>query len=110
MRLALWDVACGGESAQWECYRRLADGRRPSTLRDLLEIVEPSEGAGCEPSPAIDVLRDCVTTGGMSLGALTAQAHEAIAHAANSIGMLSNSGEGGESPRPQSWGGTPTLA
>ncbi len=35
---------------------------------------------------------------GMSLGALSPEAHEAIAIAMNTIGGRSNSGEGGEDP------------
>ena len=35
-------------------------------------------------------------TGGMSLGAISREAHEAIAIAMNRIGGKSNSGEGGE--------------
>ena len=97
VRIALWKVACDGEAASWERYQRTADGRRPSTLRDLLVIAEPEVEPEVEPASASEVLQACVTTGGMSLGALTALAHEAIANAANAIGMMSNSGEGGES-------------
>jgi glutamate synthase (NADPH/NADH) large chain len=34
----------------------------------------------------------------MSIGALSPEAHEALAEAMNSIGGFSNSGEGGEDP------------
>ena len=37
-------------------------------------------------------------TGGMSLGALSREAHEVLAIAMNRIGAKSNSGEGGEDP------------
>ena len=37
-------------------------------------------------------------TGGMSLGALSREAHECLAIAMNRIGGRSNSGEGGEDP------------
>ena len=37
-------------------------------------------------------------TGGMSLGALSREAHEVLAIAMNRIGGKSNSGEGGEDP------------
>jgi len=95
VRIALWEVACAKGPEAWERYATLADVRRPAALRDLLEF-QTIDTPTVEAATAVDVLRDCVTTGGMSLGALTAQAHEAIAHAANAIGMLSNSGEGGE--------------
>lgn len=97
VRIALWNVACGGERSTWARYQRIADGRRPSTLRDLLDFATPETPATVVPASATEVLVACVATGGMSLGALTAQAHEAITYAANAIGMLSNCGEGGES-------------
>ena len=96
VRLALWDVARSGDDDRWDRYAKLAEDRRPSALRDLLDIVVPDDATTRETPSAIDVLRRCVVTGGMSMGALTAQAHEAIAHAANTIGMASNTGEGGE--------------
>lgn len=46
-----------------------------------------------EPASSI-VERFC--TGGMSLGAISRETHEAIAIAMNRIGGKSNSGEGGE--------------
>jgi glutamate synthase (ferredoxin) len=46
-----------------------------------------------EPATSI-VERFC--TGGMSLGAISRETHEAIAIAMNRIGGKSNSGEGGE--------------
>jgi len=46
-----------------------------------------------EPATSI-VQRFC--TGGMSLGAISRETHEAIAIAMNRIGGKSNSGEGGE--------------
>lgn len=46
-----------------------------------------------EPAASI-VQRFC--TGGMSLGAISRETHEAIAIAMNRIGGKSNSGEGGE--------------
>ncbi len=39
-------------------------------------------------------------TGGMSLGALSKEAHEVLAIAMNRLGAMSNSGEGGEDPKP----------
>ena len=96
VRIALWRVALTGAREDWEDYRRLSDGRRPAVLRDLVDFTPLPGPMNVEPQSAEEVLRDCVVTGGMSLGALTVNAHEAIAWAANEIGMLSNSGEGGE--------------
>lgn len=65
-------------------------------LRDLLEFKsdkKPISIGRVEPAANI-VERFC--TGGMSLGAISRETHEAIAVAMNRIGGKSNSGEGGE--------------
>ncbi|XP_020971527.1 uncharacterized protein LOC107625353 [Arachis ipaensis] len=65
-------------------------------LRDLLEFKSdraPIHVGKVEPASAI-VHRFC--TGGMSLGAISRETHEAIAIAMNRLGGKSNSGEGGE--------------
>jgi glutamate synthase (NADPH/NADH) large chain/glutamate synthase (ferredoxin) len=72
---------------------------RPTSLRDLLERIP----TGREPIPIdevepIEEIRRRFTTAGMSLGALSPEAHECLAIAMNAIGGKSNSGEGGEDP------------
>ena len=65
-------------------------------LRDLLEFKSdraPIPLGKVEPTSLI-VQRFC--TGGMSLGAISRETHEAIAIAMNRLGGKSNSGEGGE--------------
>ena len=65
-------------------------------LRDLVELKSdraPIPIGKVEPATSI-VERFC--TGGMSLGAISRETHEAIAIAMNRIGGKSNSGEGGE--------------
>ncbi|MCB9476962.1 MAG: glutamate synthase large subunit [Deltaproteobacteria bacterium] len=99
MRFALWEVSRTASRSDWQRYQRITDSRRPSVLRDLLDIRQPEQTRTKEPLPAQAILRDCVVTGGMSHGALTSNAHQSIAYAANQIGMLSNSGEGGEDRR-----------
>uniref|UniRef100_A0A803LSZ8 glutamate synthase (ferredoxin) n=1 Tax=Chenopodium quinoa TaxID=63459 RepID=A0A803LSZ8_CHEQI len=67
-------------------------------LRDLLEFKSdraPIPVGRVEPATSI-VERFC--TGGMSLGAISRETHEAIAIAMNRLGGKSNSGEGGEDP------------
>jgi glutamate synthase (NADPH/NADH) large chain len=88
-------------SGDYDRYRVYADlvNRRPvSTLRDLMDL----EAAGppvpldeVEPAEAILPRFD---SAGMSLGALSPEAHEALAIAMNRLGARSNSGEGGEDP------------
>ena len=72
----------------------------PHSLRNLLEFVAlPSGPIPIEEVEPIEEIRRRFTTAGMSLGALSPEAHEALAIAMNRIGGKSNSGEGGEDPR-----------
>ncbi len=70
---------------------------RYATLRGLFEF-------GGEPvpleevEPAAEIVKR-FTTGAMSLGSISKEAHETLAIAMNRIGGKSNTGEGGEDPR-----------
>lgn len=85
------------ESA-FSVYQQHLANRPVNVLRDLLEFKSdraPIPVGKVEPASSI-VQRFC--TGGMSLGAISRETHEAIAIAMNRIGGKSNSGEGGEDP------------
>ena len=69
--------------------------RRRSTLRGLLDFVNRDPISIDEVEPAKSITRR-FTTGAMSFGSLSAEAHQTLAVAMNSIGGRSNSGEGGE--------------
>ena len=87
------------ESGDFELYREYADTvnkRKPMVLRDLLSVrddITPAPLDDVEPWEDI-VLR--FDSAGMSLGALSPEAHESLAEAMNELGGRSNSGEGGE--------------
>lgn len=87
------------QSGDYGIYKEYADlvNERPVTvLRDLLKVrddIEPIELDAVEPEADILPRFD---SAGMSLGALSPEAHEALATAMNRLGGRSNSGEGGE--------------
>jgi len=89
-------------SGSWQDYRIYADmvnQRRILTIRDLLKL-KP----GANPIPLDEVepeeqLFPRFDSAGMSIGALSPEAHESLAVAMNRLGGRSNSGEGGEDPR-----------
>lgn len=86
-----------GESDAWDKYLGTINERPTALVRDLLTFV------GVEPVPleeveSADRIMRRFVTAAMSLGALSRDAHETLAEAMNSIGGLSNSGEGGEDP------------
>ncbi|BAT85134.1 Ferredoxin-dependent glutamate synthase [Vigna angularis] len=79
-------------------YQQYLANRPANVLRDLLEFKSDRAAipvGKVEPASSI-VQRFC--TGGMSLGAISRETHEAIAIAMNRLGGKSNSGEGGEDP------------
>ena len=82
----------------WKEYASLVNTRPAATLRDLLSITVVQRAidlADVEPMEAIVKRFD---SAGMSLGALSPEAHESLAEAMNGLGGRSNSGEGGEDP------------
>ena len=83
----------------YSSYLAFARGVRdlpPVYLRDLLEFNFPSEGVQIDQVEAITEIRKRFVTPGMSLGALSPEAHETLAIAMNRIGAKAVSGEGGE--------------
>ncbi|MBT9310768.1 glutamate synthase large subunit [Leptothoe kymatousa] len=77
-------------------YKEHLQGSPVAALRDLLDFKSDRTAIAIdEVEPVADIMkRFC--TGGMSLGALSREAHETLAIAMNRIGGKSNSGEGGE--------------
>ena len=68
----------------------------PIYLRDLLELVPAKTPARLDTVESITEIRKRFVTPGMSLGALSPEAHETLAIAMNRIGAKAVSGEGGE--------------
>ncbi len=87
-------------SGDYEDYRRYADlvNNRPvATLRDLLTL-NTEQRIDIAEVESVEEILPRFDSAGMSLGALSPEAHESIAIAMNTIGGRSNSGEGGEDP------------
>jgi glutamate synthase (NADPH/NADH) large chain/glutamate synthase (ferredoxin) len=74
------------------------ESRRRSNLRGLLELNFSQAPIPLgEVEPAQEIVKR-FTTGAMSYGAISKEAHETLALAMNRIGAKSNTGEGGEDP------------
>ena len=86
------------DSGAFERYAVALDGQTPAQVRDLLapRALGPAV-ALAEVEPA-EIIRRRFLTPGMSLGALSPEAHGALNVAMNRIGAKSVSGEGGEDP------------
>ncbi len=86
-----------GSYAEWKKYAEIVNNRPPMTLRDMLRL-KPQQAIDIEQVEAIATILPRFDSAGMSLGALSPEAHETLAQAMNQIGGRSNSGEGGEDP------------
>ncbi len=94
-------VRGNGDSAQtYAEYARGVneDAARKASLRGLMTFRTAPEPLPLdEIEPATEIVKR-FTTGAMSLGALSREAHETLAIAMNRLGAKSNTGEGGEDP------------
>ena len=82
----------------FDTYQKLIRSRPITALRDLLTIDSKRKSISLEDVESVESICKRFCTGGMSLGALSREAHEVLAIAMNRIGGKSNSGEGGEDP------------
>lgn len=86
-----------GKMDDYREYAKLVNDRPAATLRDLLGL-KTGQGIGLDEVEPVEAILPRFDSAGMSLGALSPEAHESIAIAMNTIGGRSNSGEGGEDP------------
>lgn len=83
----------------YSTYLQFSQGVRklpPVYLRDLMEFNYAEKPISIDEVEAITEIRKRFVTPGMSLGALSPEAHETLAIAMNRIGAKAVSGEGGE--------------
>ena len=80
----------------YKLYEESITTRPATTLRDILKFKEAREPVPLDEVEPIEDIMKRFCTGGMSLGALSREAHETLGIAMNRIGGKSNSGEGGE--------------
>ena len=89
-------------SGDYSDYRKFAeevDQRPIATLRDLLKLKDNCEPIELSKVEAESEMFKRFDSAAMSIGALSPEAHEALAIAMNRLGGSSNSGEGGEDER-----------
>ncbi|HSR55822.1 MAG TPA: glutamate synthase-related protein, partial [Alphaproteobacteria bacterium] len=97
-------------------YKRFSDASRTGptiNLRDLLAFKDVPRTVDLEEVESITDIRKRLVAPGISLGALSPEAHETLSIAMNRIGAKSDSGEGGEDParyKPRSNGDNASSA
>ncbi len=91
----LQEAVSTGSNKAYQEYAALVNLRDPAMLRDLMRVKFPKNPQKVQPYSTKLLLKK-FDSAGMSLGALSPDAHETLAEAMNSMGARSNSGEGGE--------------
>ena len=90
-------AACNrGDYSIYRKYVEAVHARDPLQLRDLLDFKAAGETVPLSQVQSINEIRKRFVTPGMSLGALSPEAHGTLNIAMNRIGAKSVSGEGGE--------------
>ena len=92
----LQQAVASGDYADYQRYAALVNERPVATLRDLLKPVDSATAISLDEVEPVESILPRFDSAGMSLGALSPEAHEALAAAMNRMGARSNSGEGGE--------------
>jgi glutamate synthase (NADPH/NADH) large chain len=87
-----------GDYERYLSYAELVNKRPVATLRDLMDLKPAGPAVPLDEVEPVEAILPRFDSAGMSLGALSPEAHEALAIAMNRIGARSNSGEGGEDP------------
>jgi glutamate synthase (NADPH/NADH) large chain len=87
-----------GSYEKYKEYSALVDTRPVSMIRDLLKLKLAEQPLSLDQVEPMAAILQRFDSAGISLGALSPEAHEAIAEAMNRLGARSNSGEGGEDP------------
>ncbi|HKE49737.1 MAG TPA: glutamate synthase large subunit, partial [Rhodanobacteraceae bacterium] len=95
---ALQRAVVTGKAGDYRAYADLVDRRTPAALRDLVEVRDDVAAVPLDEVESIEAILQRFDSAGMSLGALSPEAHETLAQAMNRLGARSNSGEGGEDP------------
>jgi len=95
---ALQKAVGSGDYADYQIYAQLVNERPVATLRDLFRFKPGNEPIALDEVEPMESILPRFDSAGMSLGALSPEAHEALAVAMNRLGGRSNSGEGGEDP------------
>jgi glutamate synthase (NADPH/NADH) large chain len=85
-----------GNQAMYDKFADLVNNRTPIMLRDYFQLTSNKKAISIDKVEPVEELFKRFDGAGISMGALSPEAHEAIAEAMNTLGARSNSGEGGE--------------
>ncbi|MDN5204991.1 glutamate synthase large subunit [Fulvivirgaceae bacterium BMA10] len=85
-----------GRESDYVSIRDRINNRGFRMIRDFFELVSPKSPVNLSKVEPSENIMKRFSSAAMSLGSISPEAHEAVAEAMNTIGGMSNSGEGGE--------------
>ena len=97
--LKLQKAVRSGDISDWHIYLETLEDRVDVQLRDMFSLPETINNNKIAKEEILKEIYKKFTVSSMSLGALSEEAHQALAIAMNQIGGKSGSGEGGEDPK-----------
>ncbi|MAB96168.1 MAG: glutamate synthase subunit alpha, partial [Actinobacteria bacterium] len=97
--LKLQKAVRSGDIDDWHTYLETLEDRVDVQLRDMFSLPETINNNKIADDDLLKEIYKKFTVSSMSLGALSEEAHQALAVAMNKIGGKSGSGEGGEDPK-----------
>jgi glutamate synthase (NADPH/NADH) large chain len=89
-------LAVSGKRDDFEGLKELVNKRDKKFIRDFFVLNSDKEPIDIESVESKESIFKRFSTAAMSLGSISPEAHECLAEAMNTIGGMSNSGEGGE--------------
>ena len=95
---AIQKATATGEKKDFLEFTKLINNRGLKMVRDFFELKSDREPIALDKVEPKEAIFRRFATAAMSLGSISPEAHVALAEAMNTIGGMSNSGEGGESP------------
>jgi glutamate synthase (NADPH) large chain len=95
---SIQEAVQNNSQSAYDRFADLVNTRPAATIRDLLTFRKGIQPIDISEVESAEKLFPRFDTAAMSLGALSPEAHEALAMAMNELGGRSNSGEGGEDP------------
>ncbi len=93
---AIHKLAETGKTEDYNKFKNLINNRDRKFIRDFFVLKSDREAIPVENVESKDEIFKRFATAAMSLGSISPEAHECLAVAMNTIGGMSNSGEGGE--------------
>jgi glutamate synthase (ferredoxin) len=94
----LQKAIAAGRDDLYDQFATMVNERPTTELHDLLELVPVGPPVPLDQVEPVEAITRRFSTGAMSHGSLSREAHETLAEAMNLIGAKSNCGEGGEDP------------